>query len=65
VSAALHRNEVPAQVRTRCYISRFQQGCKIFRTPADLVGVAGFEPTAPRSQSECATKLRYTPSARV
>ncbi len=27
-----------------------------------LVGVAGFEPTAPRSQSECATKLRYTPS---
>ena len=25
------------------------------------VGVAGFEPTAPRSQSECATKLRYTP----
>jgi hypothetical protein len=27
-----------------------------------LVGVAGFEPTAPRSQSECATKLRHTPS---
>ena len=26
-----------------------------------LVGVAGFEPTAPRSQSECATKLRHTP----
>ena len=26
------------------------------------VGVAGFEPTAPRSQSECATKLRYTPA---
>ena len=26
-----------------------------------VVGVAGFEPTAPRSQSECATKLRYTP----
>jgi hypothetical protein len=25
------------------------------------VGVAGFEPTAPRSQSECATKLRHTP----
>ena len=30
----------------------------------DLVGVAGFEPTAPRSQSECATKLRHTPMAR-
>jgi hypothetical protein len=26
------------------------------------VGVAGFEPTAPRSQSECATKLRHTPA---
>jgi hypothetical protein len=25
------------------------------------VGVAGFEPAAPRSQSECATKLRHTP----
>ena len=30
-----------------------------------VVGVAGFEPTAPRSQSECATKLRYTPSVGV
>src|SRR5699024_7987580 len=29
--------------------------------PVMLVGVAGFEPTAPRSQSECATKLRHTP----
>ncbi len=31
--------------------------------PADhlLVGMAGFEPTAPRSQSECATKLRHIP----
>ena len=28
-----------------------------------VVGVAGFEPTAPRSQSECATKLRHTPSS--
>jgi hypothetical protein len=27
----------------------------------DTVGVAGFEPTAPRSQSGCATKLRHTP----
>ena len=30
----------------------------------DHVGVAGFEPTAPRSQSECATKLRHTPAYR-
>jgi hypothetical protein len=29
--------------------------------PRTTVGVAGFEPTAPRSQSECATKLRHTP----
>jgi hypothetical protein len=32
---------------------------------ADLVGVTGFEPVAPRSQSECATKLRHTPSGAV
>ncbi len=31
----------------------------------DLVGVAGFEPTAPRSQSECATTLRHTPVHRL
>ncbi len=28
-----------------------------------LVGVTGFEPAAFRSQSGCATKLRYTPVA--
>ena len=27
-----------------------------------LVGVIGFEPTAPWSQTRCATKLRYTPT---
>ncbi|MDT4918200.1 MAG: hypothetical protein QOH89_2900 [Pseudonocardiales bacterium] len=32
------------------------------RSVAGSVGVAGFEPTAPRSQSECATKLRHTPA---
>jgi hypothetical protein len=41
---------------------RCQTGWKIIHTLPDLVGVAGFEPTAPRSQSECATKLRHTPS---
>ena len=35
------------------------------RPRAGMVGVAGFEPTAPRSQSECATKLRHTPSSAV
>ena len=30
---------------------------------SDLVGVKGFEPPAPCSQSTCATRLRYTPSA--
>lgn len=28
---------------------------------AEMVGVTGFEPAAFRSQSGCATKLRYTP----
>src|SRR5688572_17450325 len=28
-----------------------------------MVGVAGFEPAAPCSQSRCATRLRYTPNA--
>ena len=31
------------------------------RDVVGTVGVAGFEPTAPRSQSGCATKLRHTP----
>ena len=30
-----------------------------------LVGVKGFEPPAPCSQSTCATRLRYTPSCSV
>lgn len=29
--------------------------------PRQLVGVKGFEPPAPCSQSTCATRLRYTP----
>src|SRR3989344_3053025 len=29
--------------------------------PFSLVGVEGFEPTTPCSQSRCATRLRYTP----
>jgi hypothetical protein len=36
---------------------------KIADQRSDLVGVTGFEPVAPRSQSECATKLRHTPSS--
>ena len=31
----------------------------------NLVGVKGFEPPAPCSQSTCATRLRYTPSCSV
>ena len=42
-------------------IHRCQRECKISSYRSDRVGVAGFEPTAPRSQSECATKLRHTP----
>jgi hypothetical protein len=30
-----------------------------------LVGVVGFEPTTTRSQSECATRLRYTPKVQI
>ncbi len=29
-----------------------------------MVGVPGFEPGAPCSQSRCATRLRYTPTRR-
>ena len=45
--------------------NRCQQDGKIADSRSDLVGVTGFEPVAPRSQSECATKLRHTPSGRV
>ena len=41
--------------------NRCQQDGKIADSRSDLVGVTGFEPVAPRSQSECATKLRHTP----
>ncbi len=44
-----------------CYIWSDSRQVKIRDHACDLVGVAGFEPTAPRSQSECATKLRHTP----
>jgi hypothetical protein len=47
-------------VTTRC-----QPDGKIADTRSDLVGVTGFEPVAPRSQSECATKLRHTPCRAV
>lgn len=30
-----------------------------------IVGLEGFEPSTPRSRSECATKLRYNPCERV
>ena len=33
--------------------------------PGCLVGVKGFEPPAPCSQSTCATRLRYTPVSRA
>ena len=42
-------------------INRCQRDGTIADTRQDLVGVTGFEPAAPRSQSECATKLRHTP----
>ncbi len=45
--------------------NRCQRDGKITDTRPDLVGVTGFEPVAPRSQSECATKLRHTPCSAV
>ena len=45
--------------------SRLHAGSGRELAAVDVVGVAGFEPTAPRSQSECATKLRHTPSGGV
>jgi hypothetical protein len=48
-----------------CYISVVLVLGKIVDHACELVGVAGFEPAAPRSQSECATTLRHTPSAAV
>ena len=44
---------------------RGQTDGQITDSGSDLVGVTGFEPVAPRSQSECATKLRHTPFGRV
>ena len=33
--------------------------------PFELVGVQGFEPWTPCSQSRCATGLRYTPKTEI
>jgi hypothetical protein len=46
--------------QTLLAVATFSQYVDLVRS-VYLVGVAGFEPTAPRSQSECATKLRHTP----
>src|SRR5690349_9141953 len=48
-----------------CYISAVSCTAKIGDQAVYLVGVTGFEPVAPRSQSECATKLRHTPCRAV
>jgi hypothetical protein len=45
--------------------NRCQRTSKIADQAVYLVGVTGFEPVAPRSQSECATKLRHTPCSAV
>ena len=54
--ARLGRFELP----THC----LEGSCSIQLSYRRLVGVVGFEPTTTRSQSECATRLRYTPIAR-
>ena len=54
-------SEIKIALLHDCYKNGGAGGLSTTGTAADLVGVAGFEPTAPRSQSECATKLRHTP----
>jgi hypothetical protein len=41
-------------------------GIQLVRPPeqSEMVGVEGFEPPTPCSQSRCATRLRYTPRLR-
>ena len=38
-----------------------KKGLNIKFNPLSVVGVRGFEPPAPWSQTKCATKLRHTP----
>src|SRR6202000_2340368 len=49
----------------RCRRRRDKKGGRAhnegMRLPVNLVGVAGFEPTASSSRTKRATKLRYTP----
>src|SRR5918998_392342 len=56
------QHRVGRLVSGRCYVP---PACRSWIDLSCLVGVAGFEPTAPRSQSECATKLRHTPMHRL
>ncbi len=61
LNAQLVEDDDGDRVTSVAVTDRCQRGGKISDTWSDLVGVTGFEPAAPRSQSECATKLRYTP----
>ena len=46
--------------------TRSAHGLQLVRPPEqpEMVGVEGFEPPTPCSQSRCATRLRYTPRLR-
>ena len=46
--------------------TRSAHGLQLVRPPeqSEMVGVEGFEPPTPCSQSRCATRLRYTPRLR-
>ena len=57
------KNGAPEEIRTPDPLLRRQ-----LLYPAELqalVGVVRFELTTTRSQSECATRLRYTPSVQI
>jgi hypothetical protein len=63
-SATCPRAALTARAQALWFAHKLRLVCEHANLCADvvhLVGVTGFEPVAPRSQSECATKLRHTP----
>ena len=58
MSKAKNRHNVAKRPSYACFHTQ-----DIGRT-RDMVGATGFEPATPCSQSRCATKLRYAPTAK-
>ena len=60
----VHKNGAPEEIRTPDPLLR-RQLLYPAELQAHLVGVVRFELTTTRSQSECATRLRYTPRMQI